>query len=71
MTIWPKNLFKAKILTQKFIFQPKKYPQKMAHPVSQFMGVTPPSFSSVTDFSSEKYQELQLLSAGTCSTYAQ
>ena len=26
----------------KFISQPRKYPQKMAHPVSQSMGVTPP-----------------------------
>ena len=26
------------MLTQKFIFQPKKYPQIMAHPVSQSMG---------------------------------
>ena len=54
MTIWPKTLFKAKILTQKFItsykidpkfiFQPKRYPKKMAHPVSvsQSMGVIPP-----------------------------
>ena len=52
MTIWPKNLFKAKILTQKFItsykidpkiyFPAEKYPKKMAHPVSQSMGVTPP-----------------------------
>ena len=52
MTIWPKNLFQAKILTQKFItsykidpkiyFSAKKVPSKMAHPVSQSMEVTPP-----------------------------
>ena len=52
MTIWPKNLFKAKILTQKFItsykldpkiyFPAEKVPSEMAHPVSQSMGVNPP-----------------------------
>ena len=46
-----KNLFKAKNLTQKFItsyeidpkiyFLAEKYPQKTAHPLSQYMGVTP------------------------------
>ena len=51
MTIWPKNLFKDKNLTQKFItsckinpkiyFPSKKVPYKMAHPVSQYMGVNP------------------------------
>ena len=48
MTIWPKNLFQAKKLTQKYKIDPKIYfpakkvPSKMAHPVSQYMGVTPP-----------------------------
>ena len=50
MTIRPKNLFKAKILTQKFnasykidpkiYFPAKKVPSKMANLVFQFMGVT-------------------------------
>ena len=32
----------AFILIFVLIFQPKKYPHKLAHPVSQYMGVNPP-----------------------------
>ena len=54
MTILPKNLFKDKILTQKFVtsykidpkiyFPAKKVPSKMAHLISQSMGVTTPRY---------------------------
>ena len=61
MKIWPKNIFKAKILTQKFItsykvdpkiyFPAEKVPSKMAHPVSQSMGVAPPPRIEQSPFS--------------------
>ena len=58
MTILPKNLFKAKILTPKFntsykidskiYFPAKKVPSKMAHLLSQSMGVTTPRYYNNT-----------------------
>ena len=81
MTIWPKNLFKAKMLTQNLIksykidpkiyFSAKKSTLKMAHPVSQSMGVVrPPSlaknmflYQHAVQFISAQLSSAQLSSA--------